>query len=78
MRDAFKPTPVTHSTCSTYNQYGYCAQCGKRIMIRNSDGMIRKHDDSIVFNAYCVGSDKPPLKIKSKNVFNWMPDRRSN
>lgn len=51
---------------------GACPECGKFVMLRNSDGMISKHGPN------CLGSlRKPSQAALSEFVRDWAPPRRS-
>jgi hypothetical protein len=78
MKDAFSPAHSSSKSSVPRTRYGFCQGCGKRFLIRNSDGMIRKHVDDEYAWRDCDGSKEAPVKVSIKKVLSWSPERRSN
>lgn len=78
MRDAFKPTPIASRGSAPYTRMGICHECGRYVVIRHCDGMIRKHVDDLGTGLLCEGVGKAPSKIKPPKPPLWAPARRSN
>ena len=71
-------TPKMNKDGAFDKRYGHCQECGKIIMLRNCDGMIRKHGRD-QFGLWCMGSLMTPSKAaQSMLVKEWTPPRRSN
>lgn len=70
--------PKMNKERSRNSRYGHCPECGKIIMLRNSDGMIRKHGLDKITRLYCHGSFLAPSKAaESVFVKDWAPPRRT-
>lgn len=70
--------PKMNKDASLDKRYGHCQECGKIIMLRNSDGMIRKHGRDMITRLFCIGSLMTPSKAaESVLVKDWTPPRRS-
>lgn len=70
--------PKMNKDGSLAKNYGHCQECAKIIMLRNCDGMIRKHGQDRTTGLFCVGSLMTPSKAaESVLVKGWTPPRRS-
>lgn len=73
-----RPDPKMNTDRGTDARRGCCPECGKAVMLRNSDGMVRIHGRKPGVYA-CKGSLKMPSKsAECELVVGWTPARRSN
>jgi hypothetical protein len=56
---------------------GTCSECGKSVMLRGNDGLIRSHVRRSS-GVECEGSGKAPSKLVVDVKVDWVPPRRSN
>lgn len=83
MRAKKMKAPTMNKDGGLTDAYGYCAECGKVIMLRNQDGTLRKHGRDILTGMFCFGSLMLPSRaiaeaMKTLNTEEWKPARRSS
>jgi hypothetical protein len=82
MRAKKMKAPTMNKDGGLTEAYGYCAECGKVITLRNQDGMLRKHGRDVITGSWCLGSNMLPSKAIAEAMSNlkkteWTPARRS-
>lgn len=56
---------------------GRCSVCHRSVVLRNSDGLLRKHGNKASYEHGCKGSGKPPEPAQPEHVEHTHP-RRTN